>query len=312
MKVFIDDGSTATKLAYMLNGELVVKSHSNRAEFGRGIADDECSTYEVNGQSFTFYPSCDSNRTSNVQYQYSDHCVAAVHHALHQEGLRDDLEICVTLPISEFYSNGRVNVENIELKKKALLKKVVPEIGVEILIKSVSVYPEGIPAVQPMLIKDGKPVVDEDELTFLADMGGTTLDLALFSGAAKRIIRAQSYNIGMFDNFQAIKIAINLPNARDVQVSKLLETGEAAGGRFKIDRLRVTKPVMNKAANAVIDFLGDDMKALSYAFLIGGGAELLQQELQSNGFKCEVVKDATHALVKAIAKIEIAKQNIEA
>jgi hypothetical protein len=310
MKVYVDDGSTGTKLAFFTDNtnDIKVETFSNRAEYGRGIADDDSCTYSINDQYLTFYPSCDSNRTSNIQYQYSDHCVAAVHHALHLAGLSgQEVDLCVTLPISEFYSDGRVNHQNIEKKKSNLLKVVLPEHGDSITIKNVSVYPEGIPAVQPRLIKNGKSIVDEDELTFLADLGGTTLDLALFSGAAKKIIRAQSFNIGMFDNFSAIKVAINLPNVRDMQISKLLETGKAAGGKFKIDRVKVTKPVMTKASNAVIDFLGNDIHALSYSFLIGGGAELLKLSLDDFNFNCVIVDDPTTALVKSIANIEKAK-----
>ncbi|MGR5241747.1 plasmid segregation protein ParM domain-containing protein [Photobacterium damselae] len=309
--IFIDDGSTGTRIAIIGEDRSIdVQCVSNRAEYGRGVADDESCTYLIEGQHITFFEAADSIRTANLQYQYSDHCISAVHHALHQCGFSgQEVDISVTLPISEFYRDGRIDTDNIARKKAAYQKAVIPEIGQPITIKNVSIYPEGIPAVQPCLVKDGKSIVDDDEITFLADMGGSTLDLALFSGAAKRIIKAKSIKIGMFDTFDLIKSHLNLPKARDMQLMKLLETGSAAGGRFTIDRAEVTKPVMVKAANAIIDFLGEDINTLSHSFLIGGGAQLLKDVLCENyHYQCEIVSNPTHALIRAIAHIEQYKQ----
>lgn len=313
--VFVDDGSTSTKLARIIDGQVVTKTYSNRAEYGLGFADPYSYTYNVEGIDITFSESAKSLQTSNIQYQYSDHSVAAIHHALHLEGLSGrELEVIVTLPISEFYEakGGKKNSQNIERKKENIMRLVKSdreEFG-DIIIKNVHVYPEAIPAVRSQLIKDGKPIVANDDIVLVCDMGGTTLDLALFFGAAKQIIRAKSYNIGMFDCFPLVKQAINIPNARDIQILNLLETGVAAGGRYAIDRSMVTKQVMRKAADAIIDFISEDIESIVHTYLIGGGSELLSETLSQPQYNIKhiVVNNPTQALVESIANIELNKK----
>lgn len=308
-KVFVDDGSTSTKVAEIVDGEIKLATYSNRAEFGPGVTDDEeIHTYIVNDQQMTFYPLCDNIKTSNVLYQYSDHSVAAVHHALHLAGHSGKtIDLAVTLPISEFFEKGRTNQFNIERKRNNLKKSVIPEFGKAITIDKVAVYPEGIPAIQPLLIdENGNKCVEDEDIVFIADFGGTTLDLALFA-AGKRIVRAESFPIGMFDIYPMIRQEINLPHARDGMVSKLLETGTSSRGRYNIDRLKVSRPTMTKAMNAVIDFLGKDKDAIQFSFLIGGGAQILSHHFEENGIKHQVVENPTQALVGAIANIELKK-----
>lgn len=304
--VFIDDGSTATKFAQTVDGEIKFKTYTNRAELGYGMASEDCFTYEIDGSVMTFSESCDAVKTGNIQYQYSDHSVGAIHHALHQAGFSgQEIDVIVTLPISEFYFRGRVNEENIEKKKKNVLKAVKPEYGEQITIKNVYVYPEGIPAVEPLIGKNGTYKVAADELVLLVDIGGTTLDLALFSGGAKKLSRAQSYTLGMFDTFPLIREAINRPNARDVQVANLLETGKAAGGRITVDRLKVVKPVMQNIVLNITDFLGKDIDNTSHVFIVGGGSAMVSHYLEEAGIKNIVIDEPAHALVKAIANIEM-------
>ncbi|KJG37660.1 hypothetical protein UA32_11885 [Photobacterium angustum] len=310
--IYLDDGSTGTKVGFV-NGEnkIEFRTVTNRAELGRGVSDSGLSsTYSIDGQNYTFYEQCDALKTSNAQYQYSQHNVAAVHHALHECGFSGKtVDICVTLPISQFFESGRVNVANIEKKKANLLTPVLPEDQEQIIIRSVKLYPEGIPAVQPLICDpNGNSKVDSDELTFIGDIGGTTLDLAIFSGAAERIIKAQSFDIGMLECSDSIKLASGRSGLRDMQVQRLLETGECANGKVKIDRVAVSKPIMTKAASTIINFLGKDIDSLSYSYLIGGGSELLQMSLNDREFEAELVPNSTLALVQAIAKIEEANR----
>lgn len=307
MMICIDDGSTGNKVAFKNGDSWTFKTISNRAELGRGVSDDgRSSTYSVDGKVFTFYEQCEALQTSNVHYQYSDHALLSVHHALHECGFSGQkVNISVTLPINQFFKDGRVNTANIEKKKQNLLREVEAEDKAPVKIMSVVVYPEGIPAVQPLICDSkGNSLVDSDELTFIADFGGTTLDLALFSGAAERIIRADSYDIGMLNCFDSIKLETGRSGLRDMQLQLLLETGQCAGGKVKVDRLSVSKPLMSKAATRIIDFLGKDLDSLSHAYLIGGGADLLALTLEGLGVNASVVPDSTLALVKAIAKIE--------
>ena len=314
LRAFIDDGSTGTKISLLQNDELKTATISNRAEFGMGVQDttDKCSgTYTVMTEDrdivLTFYPECRAIRTANVDYQYGHLSVAAIHHALHSMGCSgQEVEVCVTLPISEFYDNGRINKDNILRKCDNVKIPVKCEGKKDITISQVSVYPEGIPASYIKLTEGGKTASDDD-ITFLADMGGTTLDLALFAGSATRIMKCASYPVGMYKTYGAIKQAINVLDSRDARIESLLLTGQASNGRFTINRNDVTAQVMNEAFNYIQDFLYAEGR-IDRFLLIGGGAELLSDFLTLQGMDHELIENPTTALVTAIAKIELSKR----
>ncbi|CAH6912523.1 StbA domain-containing protein [Vibrio chagasii] len=306
--IVADDGSTSVKLAWFEDKELKTLTVSNAAEYGRGFGDDGDQTFEVEGEAepLTFFEAARSIRSKTERYQYDAHSVAAIHYALSEAGFkREEVKIAVTLPLSQFYKNGRKNEENIKRKKENILRHVKYENGGENNITEILVYPEGIPAVYSKLVSPrGKALVESDELTFLADMGGTTLDLCLFSGAANKILKAESFNVGMFDTFDDIKAAAGNAALRDNNIRKLLETGSAAGGKIKIDRMKATAPTMKKAQNLIVDFLGDDIQLLSNCFCIGGGAGLLAEKLvEVMGVNPEVIDHPVEALATSIASI---------
>ncbi|MFA0053388.1 MULTISPECIES: plasmid segregation protein ParM domain-containing protein [Vibrio] len=305
-KVVVDDGSTGTKVAFSENGRLKLIRISNSAEIGGGFADEDSNTYRVGTSTFTYFDACNSLATDNINYQFSEHCVASVHHALHELGFSGrQVELTCTLPISLFYKDGRKNLEAIERKKETLLKKVTHEIKKDIHIVDVSVFPEGIPAVYPLLVsEDGSSIVDSDELTCIADFGGTTLDLALFSGAAKRVLKATSIEIGMLSAHDSILKSLKLDKMRLPMLQNLLEKGEAARGRYVVNRQDVTLSLMERARVEIVNFLGHDLNIISNLFLVGGGAELLEKHLKSAGISSSVVENSTMALVGSLAKIQ--------
>lgn len=309
--IVADDGSTSVKLAWFEDKELKTLTVSNSAEYGRGFTEDGGRNYTVetaNGeQTFCFLENAESVRSKNEGYQYDAHSVAAIHYALHRAGFQDEMiTLAVTLPLSQFYKGKEKNEENIERKKQSVLRAVHSDSNLKgNVIREVMVFPEGIPACYPNLVGPrGRALVDDEELTFLADMGGTTLDLCLFSGAAKERLKAESHSAGMFDTFDQIMIESNLPKRRDLILKKLLETGKASGGRFTVDRKKATDPVMARAKNLIIDFLGDDLHLLSNCFCIGGGAELLADKLREiEGLEPQVIENPVEALASAIATI---------
>lgn len=306
--IVADDGSTSVKLAWFEDKELKTKTVSNSAEYGRGFGDEGDKTFTVENEQepITFFEAARSIRSKTERYQYDAHSVAAIHHALHEAGFEGEkLVIAATLPLSQFYKNGRKNEENIQRKKDNILRQVLPEQGKGNTIQEVKVFPEGIPACMLKLVGPrGAPKVEDDELTFLADMGGTTLDLCLFSGAANKILKAESFNVGMFDTFDDVKADAGNNALRDNNIRKLLETGKAAGGKIKIDRVKATAPTMKKAQNLIVDFLGDDIELLSNCFCIGGGAGLLSEKLvEIMKVEPEVIENPVEALAVAIATI---------
>ncbi|MEZ9698809.1 plasmid segregation protein ParM domain-containing protein [Vibrio sp. 10N.261.46.E12] len=301
MKLFIDNGSTSTKSAYFFEGELILKKAHNRCEFGIGYGEDDQDTFITQeGEQFTFFNTAKTAPTNNIQYQTSNHCLSAIHFAIHDLELEhDEFDIFTTLPVSMYFKNGRKDVEQIELVKQKFMQKVEREDGKSVNVKSVTVLPEGLPAARPFVV--GK--VEDDELTLVADLGGTTLDLCLLEGEATKIVKADTSNIGMFDAFSNVRDSLGNKNLSDSVVFKLLETGTARRGNMTVDREAVTKDVINKAVNAISTFLGDREKEVSKIIVLGGSCDLLFKALKVKGFDVQMCKSKEFALVESIAKM---------
>ncbi|MDA9557793.1 plasmid segregation protein ParM [Vibrio sp.] len=302
MNVFIDNGSTSSKSAYFdENGDLVLTRTHNRCEFGIGYGEDDQDTFTTeNGSQFTFFHTAKTNPTNNIQYQTSDHCLAAIHYALHDLNLDvKEVNLYTTLPVSLFFNNGRKDQVQIEEVKTKFMQKVKREDGSSVVIKSVNVLPEAIPAAQQFVLNQ----VEEDELTLVADVGGTTLDLCLFEGEATKIVKAGTEKIGMFDAFSNVRTSVGNKNLSDSVVFKLIETGEARNGKITVDREEVTKEVISKAVVAIKSFLGDREKEVSNIIVLGGSCELLHNALKEEDFNVVMSKSKEFALVESIAEL---------
>lgn len=106
---FCDDGSTNVKLAWFegktLKSAVSVNSfrHNWKVE---GLGSSRTYNYLLDGRKYTYDPvSEDAISTTHIEYQYSDTNVLAVHHALLNSGIEpQEIDLTVTLPISEFYT----------------------------------------------------------------------------------------------------------------------------------------------------------------------------------------------------------------
>ncbi|MDD0465022.1 plasmid segregation protein ParM, partial [Shigella sonnei] len=78
------------------------------------------------------------------------------HHALLTSGLQpQDVELTVTLPVTEFFDNdNQPNEERIERKKANVLREISLNKGETFKIKKVNVMPESLPAAFESLKKD--------------------------------------------------------------------------------------------------------------------------------------------------------------
>lgn len=185
MRIFIDDGSTNIKLAWVEEGEVktLISPNSFKPEWSmtlQGLTDTTApgsANYEIDGEKYSFDQlSPDAVRTTETRYQYSDVNVVAIHHALMQSGIEPQpVDIIVTLPLGEYLdTNAQPNMINIE-RKKANVKRTVTVQGCDesFTVRKVSVLPESVPAGFNVL----KDLDDLDSL-LIVDIGGTTLDIA--------------------------------------------------------------------------------------------------------------------------------------
>ncbi|WP_216078797.1 plasmid segregation protein ParM domain-containing protein, partial [Shigella sonnei] len=143
MRIFCDDGSTNVKLAWFegktLKSAVSVNSfrHNWKVE---GLGSSRTYNYLLDGRKYTYDPvSEDAISTTHIEYQYSDTNVLAVHHALLNSGIEpQEIDLTVTLPISEFYTaDCQKNTLNIERKIRNLMREVGnPDIGVSMVTKA--------------------------------------------------------------------------------------------------------------------------------------------------------------------------------
>lgn len=181
MRIFVDDGSTNIKLAWMDDGELktLISPNSFKPEWSMKLAvsgAEVSDNYEIDGEKYSFDQlSPDAIRTTETRYQYSDVNVVAIHHALMQTGINPQpIDVVVTLPLGEYLDeNNQPNMENIERKKANVKRSVKVQDHESFTVQKVSVLPESVPAGFKVL-KDLK----ELESLLIVDIGGTTLDIS--------------------------------------------------------------------------------------------------------------------------------------
>ena len=90
MNIYCDDGSTNVKLAWFEGDELQTRVSANSFRHGWKVAEFSAATfnYQVGTLKYTWDSvSRDAIPTTNVEYQYGDLNLLAVHHALLNSGL---------------------------------------------------------------------------------------------------------------------------------------------------------------------------------------------------------------------------------
>lgn len=110
MRIFVDDGSTNIKLAWMEEGAVktLISPNSFKPEWSMTLLTDSSvpasANYEIDGEKYSFDQlSPDAVRTTETRYQYSDVNVVAIHHALMQSGIEPQpVDVVVTLPLGEY------------------------------------------------------------------------------------------------------------------------------------------------------------------------------------------------------------------
>ncbi|WP_193162942.1 plasmid segregation protein ParM [Enterobacter ludwigii] len=215
MKIFIDDGSTAIKMAWQQNGTMqtLVSQNSFKPEWSTPFGNQTPANYLIDGERYSFDPvSPEAIRTTNTHYQYSDLNVVAVHHALLQTGIAPQpVDVEVTLPLGEYLDeHNQPNLQNIERKKRNVMRPVTLNNGETFTIRSVRVLPESIPAGFDV-VKD----LDELNSLLIVDLGGTTLDVSQVRGKFTGITKTFcDPDIGVSLITEALKTALDAANTR--------------------------------------------------------------------------------------------------
>jgi len=183
MKIYVDDGSTNIKLAWVEDGKVktFMSPNSFKREWSMRFGESQgIENYEIEGEQFAYdTQAADAEVTTDTRYQYSRVNTVAIHHALHASGIKPQpVDITVTLPLSEFLTSGNTpNDANIARKKSSVKRAVDAQGATNFVVGHVNVLPESIPA---GFVKLGQ--LTEDEALLIVDLGGTTLDVSQVKG----------------------------------------------------------------------------------------------------------------------------------
>lgn len=313
--VVVDDGSTACKIAFFNtdNPETITKLISpNRAEIGRGIsfgnANHVYTTNEELDTKYTFSDSKDALPTSNKEFQYGDLCRASLQHALVKSGIEESkIDLCVTLPINQFYSkDGSENQANIEKKKAAHLGYIRSDNHKTYEINSVSVYPEGIPAM--LLMLEDSQILQTD-ISILIDIGGTTSDVCLFSGKLEELRSVNSYECGMIEIMDSIRSELNqtMTNIVPMHLDFILRNFDNKDVlnqqlHCDINVIKHSTPILDRLYHQLIQLNGGSFSNTK-VYLTGGGALILNSFLKIKDVDSIVIPNPETALAEAILLI---------
>jgi len=321
MKIYCDDGSTAVKLAWFEGDEL--KTFVSTNAFKRDWLVDlggssTVHNYLIGQQRYTFDKTSPSIKTTtNIDYQYNDFNLLAIHHALLISGIKpQEIDLVVTLPITEFFNfDNTKNTENIERKKQNLLREISGNIKHFFKIKSIIVMPESIPAIGKYLNTHS---IHELENTLVIDIGGTTLDCALIAGEYDSIsdisgdskVGVNTVTNAVIECLKSFNMQSNAYVANEILKSK---DNDNLLSIFLHDKKSITKmkTVIEQASKVLADLVIEHIQrftSFNRIILTGGGAPLIEPHIREHystlGDNVFIFEDAQIALVSAMAEIE--------
>jgi len=292
MKMYIDDGSTNVKLAW--HDKDCVKTHlspnSFKREWSVAFGDKPVFNYTMNGEQYSYDPIApEVVKTTNIAWQYSDVNVVAVHHALLQTGLTPcEVDITVTLPLTEFYDhNNQPAAANIEKKKASLLRPVSLNGGESFKIRSVSVMPESIPAGFELLSE-----LDLLDSLLIVDLGGTTLDMSQVRGRMSGITRIHGdATIGVSLVTTAVADALRIAGTRGSSYLAddiIVHRNDDAYLERRINdlsRVSLVKSTITESLERLTQRVLSAMAAFegyTHVMVIGGGAEIIAEAVRTH------------------------------
>ncbi|APZ07811.1 StbA family protein (plasmid) [Kosakonia cowanii JCM 10956 = DSM 18146] len=320
MNINCDDGSTNVKLAWFDADGLKTHLSANSFRHGWKVADFGANAfnYQIGTLKYTWDSvSRDVMPTTNVEYQYGDLNLLAVHHALLNSGLApQDVTVTVTLPLSEYYDQDcQKNETNIRRKRENLLRDITVNKRERFVITDVIVMPESLPAAYTRL-SELKPGVSET--TLIIDLGGTTLDAGVIVGQFDDISAVQGNpSVGVSMVTRAARAALR---AADSETSPLVADSVVRhrkdraflnriindGSRIDYVTDKIEEAIDTLSAKVVSELAG--YRNVNRIFLVGGGAELIEPAVRRAwplaAERIEVISDPQMALAREIARYQ--------
>lgn len=323
--IFCDDGSTAIKLAWFDDEgkiESIITYNSFKKSWNVSLNGKATYNYTVDGEQYSYDPySPDAIKTTNIDFQYSTENLLAIHHALLESKIQpQEIELIVTLPISEFYtSDMKPNLDNIAKKKKNLLRKIESDSGMVFTLKKINVVPESLPSAANSLEQDN---VHEMEVSLVVDLGGTTLDCGTIAGKYAHISHVSGDStIGVSLVTNAVYNALDRASTTTSylvadQLVKKHDDEELyktlINDKSKIDDVKNSfNDAVKLLSDRVISHIKHEYKkSFNRIYLTGGGASLIYPAVKA-AYPNQIITimdDSQTALVTSIASMRAVKK----
>lgn len=292
MRIFMDDGSTNIKMLW-IDGDNT-HTHISPNTFKRGWSADfsmgsnKTYNYTVDNEKYGRDLNSPSVLgTNNVSWQYSALNTLAIHHALHSSGIEpQDVEVVVTLPVSEFFdADSQFNMDNINRKKASVMRPVELNKGKQFTITKVTVRPESIPA--GVSLCDN---IEPSHMVLIVDLGGTTLDVSMVAGGTADISRVYGDStLGVSLVTDAVKRALAAANTETSSHNVDMMIINRHNPDFLENHINDQSAIasVEDAINTSIERLRtrvvdvvNSFKGFSHVMVIGGGASLVADAIR--------------------------------
>ncbi|WP_017345798.1 plasmid segregation protein ParM domain-containing protein [Pantoea sp. A4] len=320
LHVICDDGSTNVKLAWFEGDEFRSAISANSFRNGwkiEGMGSERVYNYALDGVRFAFDKvSSTAITTTNVDYQYSDLNLLAVHHALHTSGLEPQpVRLTVTLPLSEYY-DADLQRDDVKIARKIknLLRRLEINKGKAFTVSEVDVMPESLPAAFTSLSELN---VGSLEKTLVVDVGGTTLDAGIIVGQFEDVSaihgnpklgvslitsRVQSALASAGSEVSAYVASLVLRRRNDAEFIKSVVNDPA-----RVDYvLKTVESEIHNLGSMVVNDLAD-FRDVNNVLLVGGGGTLVEKAFRETWThlqpeKIIVLENPQEALARELAR----------
>ncbi len=318
-KFAVDDGSTNVKVSWLdQHGgiQTLVSPNSFRTDWKSSALrkDKKVFNYSIDGSKYTYDATSDKAlETTHVDYQYDDLNLLAVHHALLQTGIEPcEVILVVTLPITEYYrfEDCQKNEDNIERKRKNLMREIVLNKGEVFKVVDVEVMPESLPAVLSTLVNSN---VNEFTRSLVIDLGGTTLDMGVVVGEFDDVSAIYGNNeigVSMVTNTVRKALAFADSDSSYLVANELIRRRdddsfvyEVVNDESQIDMIREKMSAkIHELGKKVVSEAKKFAKNPNRVYLVGGGAPLIYPAIQAAyetlGDKVILVENSQSALAQ--------------
>lgn len=297
ISVFVDEGSSFVKAMEIGNHDSYI-TFPSRVKSGKiqDMSNPETFTsdrsYQMpNGDYLSVCPTTDNpqNTSTSAEYQTSDTNLVLVHDALRIMGYGgQDVDLTVTLPIGLFFAKDGFNKELVQAKKDRLMSAITHCNGKPLAnIAAVTVRPEGYSIAMDAMLDDGGELKDDYahvSKIFVADIGGTSTDMALMSmdGQIENTKSSLNAVFPMRARLETlITDAFPLQNVPVSVMDKVLVDRKL--GDKDVSQL-VDQAAREQASSIIKDMssFAGDMSSINILVIGGGGAYTIGQHIKAH------------------------------